>query len=148
MNLLKPISSIMTKEVLTLAPTATMMEVKHLFEKKNIHHIPILNGEALVGIISKSDFLFFIHGYETSLYEKLKDNIRLTSYTTDKVMIKDIAKLESTDTIRAALEVFKINILHALPIVDEGKLVGILTTHDIIKALAEESISLEDYEET
>lgn len=145
MNLLQPISSIMTKEVTTLGPTATLMQIKHIFDRDSIHHIPIVENEQLVGIISKSDFLFFLHGFETSLYEKLRDTNRLKSYLAKDIMVKGIAKLESTETIRTALEVFKINILHALPIVDDGQLVGILTTHDIINTLAGESVSLDDY---
>ena len=43
------------------------------------------------------------------------------------------------------LEVFKTNRIHALPVEENGELVGIVTTYDIICALAEEEIKLEDY---
>jgi CBS domain-containing protein len=47
-----------------------------------------------------------------------------------------------------ALEVFKENLFHALPVVEEGNLVGIITTYDIISRLADEPITLADYKDT
>ena len=63
-------------------------------------------------------------------------------------MKKQLAKVEPTDSIRTVLEVFKLNRLHALPVVENGNdLIGMITTHDIIIALAEEKVELQDYRE-
>jgi acetoin utilization protein AcuB len=51
-------------------------------------------------------------------------------------MTKGLAVLSPDDRINVAIEVFKENILHAIPIVKDGELIGLLTTHDIIKQLA------------
>ncbi|MEL7221581.1 MAG: CBS domain-containing protein [Bacteroidota bacterium] len=48
--------------------------------------------------------------------------------------------------IELGLEVFKLNRFHAIPVMDEEKLVGIVTTYDIIDALASEPVQLSDYE--
>jgi len=135
----------MTKEVITITPSNTLLEVKHIFDRNTIHHIPVIKDHELVGIVSKSDFLFFLRGFEKSLYEKIKDMERLKTYTVQEVMVTGLAKLEASDPIRNAIEVFKLNLLHAIPIVEGNTLVGILTTHDIIKALSVEPIALEDY---
>ena len=51
-------------------------------------------------------------------------------------MTEKNATLRSSDRISVAIETFKENLFHAIPIVDHGKLVGIVTTHDIINCLA------------
>ena len=53
--------------------------------------------------------------------------------------------LSKPDFIRTALEVFLVNRFHAIPVVDNDELVGIVTTFDIIKAIESEPIPLENY---
>ena len=56
-------------------------------------------------------------------------------------MTTGLAKLEPDDRINVALDVFCVNLFHALPVVKDNELVGILTPFDIIKTLAEEKVS-------
>jgi acetoin utilization protein AcuB len=51
-------------------------------------------------------------------------------------MTKGLATLSPDDRIDIAIEVFRENILHAIPVVENDELVGLITTHDIIEALA------------
>ncbi len=145
MNILNPVSDIMSTNLITLAPTASIAEAAKIFKTKNVHHIPItLDGE-LVGIVSKSDYLFFRRGFlDTKENEKLEE-IRMNNYQVDYIMTKGIAKLESTSRINVALELFKENIFHAIPVVDNGLLVGIITTYDVINKLAEDKNAVAEY---
>jgi acetoin utilization protein AcuB len=77
--------------------------------------------------------------------ESLTNN-RLKTWEAEDIMSTKLAKVESSDAIRTALEVFKINRFHALPVVDNDELVGIVTPLDIVIALANEPISLGDYQ--
>jgi len=49
--------------------------------------------------------------------------------------------LDPNDRINVALEIFMVNRFHAIPVVENDELIGILTTYDIIKALATEPVS-------
>ena len=69
----------------------------------------------------------------------------MRAWKAEDIMTSKLAKVESTDPIRTALEVFKTNRIHALPVEENHELVGIITTYDIICALAEEPIHLDDY---
>ena len=55
-------------------------------------------------------------------------------------MTQGIATLEPNDRINVALQIFMENLFHAIPVVEDDEVVGILTTYDIIKALQEEDI--------
>jgi acetoin utilization protein AcuB len=137
MNLFSPISDIMTTDLVTVNPGDKLSHVKELFELQGIHHVPVVRFKTMVGIISKSDLLLFERGFSKDGYEDLVEKSRLGSYRAEDIMTTGMAKLEPTDRINVALEVFKENLFHAIPIVSNEELVGLLTTYDIIRALAD-----------
>ena len=73
--------------------------------------------------------------------------MRLNNYSAKDIMTKKLAKLDPDDKIIIALEVFKENLFHAIPVVDNEKIVGIVTTFDIIKRLAIDEGATATYEE-
>ncbi|HZV68939.1 MAG TPA: CBS domain-containing protein [Saprospiraceae bacterium] len=128
----------MTRKLLTVSPVDKMSLVKEIFDNHRIHHIPVVKYTTLVGIISKTDFVHFLKGMNTSPYDKIINDSRLERYKVEEIMTKGIATLESTDRMNVALQVFSENLFHAIPIVDNEEIVGILTTYDVIKMLLEE----------
>ncbi len=119
----EPISSIMTRKVVTVRPTDTLEAVKEILFFKHIHHIPVVEGHRLMGIITS---------YDLVRLGKCQDEYR--SIKVGDVMTTKVATLSPDDKIGAAAEVFLENLFHGLPIVNEAKdLVGIITTHDILK---------------
>jgi CBS domain-containing protein len=134
MNADNVIREIMTTNMVTVAPDASAKAVKDIFESNDFHHIPVVDrGENLVGIISKEDF--FKVSYILSLsttgrtwsereYESLKAKDFMTSYP---------LALDPEDTIGLAADIFLANKFHALPIVEDNRLVGLVTTHDLLK---------------
>lgn len=136
MNLLAPVSTIMTKKLFTVAPYDNLSIVKDLFDKHKIHHLPVVKYKTIVGMISKTDLLYFMKGAShNSEYDKMLNNARLQNYTAEEIMTKGLAIVSSNDRIGVAIEVFKANLFHAIPVVDDDELVGILTTYDIISSL-------------
>ena len=136
----------MTKELLTLKPSSSIADAAEIFKKKKMHHIPIVIDDELIGIVSMTDYLFFRRGFLDKGEDQKVENIRMNNYEVSYIMTKGIAIMESTDRINVALEIFKENILHAIPIVDNGKLVGIVTTHDIIAHLAKDNEAYAEYD--
>lgn len=133
-----PVSKLMTRKLVTVSPLDKMSAVKEIFEKHLVHHVLVVRHTQLVGLISKMDYLQFLKGANANASDALDESARLNNYKVEDVMTKGLATLESTDRINVALQVFAENRFHALPIVDDGEVVGILTTYDIIKALLEE----------
>ena len=137
MNLKLPVSHIMTRKIISLSPNDNLQKVKDIFDTTKIHHIPILLSGQLIGMISKTDLLHFLKGYSGSAYDKLMDEIRLDSFLVKEVMTKGLAKLEPTDRIEVAIEVFKENLFRALPVVEGDFLVGIVSVVDILRYISE-----------
>ncbi|MCE3259708.1 MAG: inosine 5-monophosphate dehydrogenase [Bacteroidetes bacterium] len=58
-----PITHVMTKKITSVQPSQKLIDVKHIFEKKDFHHhIPVIERGELKGMISLVDFLFSIKG--------------------------------------------------------------------------------------
>ena len=140
MNLLAPVTTIMTKEVLTVNEKDSLVKVKEIFENNNFHHIPVVSGRKIVGLISKTDFLHFMRGFTKNDEDRYVNESRLKVYRAEEIMTSGLAKVEATDRVNVVLEVFKENLFHALPVVDGEELVGIITTFDIIRAVADEPV--------
>ena len=142
MNFKAPISDFMSRKPLTVAPRDKMSAVKEIFDNNTIHHVLVVDYTTLVGIISKEDYRQLVKCNNTSAYGKLIEDARLFNYTVEEMMTKELAMLESTERISVALDLFSKNLFSAIPIVDNGEVVGLLTTYDIIKALVSENHSI------
>ena len=132
-----PVSTIMSKKLLTVHPKDTLEDVKGIFDKNKIHHIPVVKFKQIVGMISKTDLFYFLRGYHNDPSAEIFERNRLQSFNAGEIMTTGLAKLEPTDKIIVALEVFKENLFHAIPVIDNGELIGLVTTYDVIKALSE-----------
>jgi len=150
MNLLKPVSSIMTTDLITVAPGDALKKVDEIFKNNNIHHIPVVRYKEIIGLVSKTDFDQFSHGFSSGkgMGEDLIQNTRLETWKVKDIMTSKLAKIDSKEPIRTAIGLFKMNRFHALPVVDNDELKGIVTTFDIIDALANEPVQLTDYQTT
>jgi CBS domain-containing protein len=116
------VSTIMIKNLITLTPESTLAEVSEIFSTRKIHHIPVLEGGTLAGLIT--------------IYDLWRKNVLHEDYPKIKVvdvMSKKLIKLEPEDKIGTAAELFLDNRFHALPVVDGEKLVGLITTFDVLK---------------
>jgi len=127
-----PISTIMSDKLITVNHSDNLEIVKYVFNTYHIHHIPVLNGEELVGIISKSDFLAVSSGLGRIDRTAADEEEFLHKHTAEEVMVKGLVKLEADSRINVAINLFALNRFHALPVVDGKRIIGIITTHDIM----------------
>lgn len=130
------LSEIMTKDLITVKPNDRFNIVDKLFKQYNFHHLPVVDEhDKLVGILSKSDYQTLSSSFSIfNIQRSEKENQRLfSSILVQDVMCKKITKLNPNDTVQHAANHFKVNLFHAIPIVDdEDKLLGMVTTLDLI----------------
>ena len=124
------VTNIMTPNVVCVSPQQKLVDVKHIYEKRDFHHhIPVMENNQLVGMVSLLDFMYRING------AGLDDNNEVYSTLTVKdIMTSNPFYLPVTSTVKdVAKELVKGN-YRAVPIVDAAmKVVGIVSTADIIK---------------
>jgi len=133
----EPISNIMTGKVYTVQENAPLQEVVNLFRKHKIRHIPVVNGSKVVGIISRTDINRLTFG---ALFENQEgaDEAVLEILSVPQVMTAKPKMVNSNDLIRDVAEIFANEEFHALPVVDDEELKGIVTTTDVIKYMLEQ----------
>lgn len=118
-----PIHTIMTRDLITISPGDTLGRAREIFMENRIHHLPVVEGKNLVGIVTAWDL--FKTGKSAEEYSKMQAS---------EIMTRKIATLEPDDHIGAAAEVLRAHLFHAIPIVNsDHELVGIITSFDIIK---------------
>lgn len=132
-----PVSKIMSTDLVTLTPKQSLYDAEKLFNKYNIRHIPVVEGERIVGIISRSDLLRISY-VDVNETEDAVESVVYDAYTIPQVMTRVPVTIESDTTIKEAAEILARHSFHSIPVVDQGKLVGIVTTTDLINYLLEQ----------
>ena len=133
----EPVSQIMTHNALTISITQKLNEAKEIMDANGFRHLPVTIGDNLVGIISKTDLDKFSL---TDAYENqdAANKAMLATFTVERIMTKSPKTVEQTATIKSVAETFLVNDFHALPVVHDGKLVGIVSSTDVIRYLLEQ----------
>ena len=138
MNLQEPISSIMSTKLLTVTPDQSMRTVKEIIDTNQVHHVPVVVENVIVGIVSEDDLLYFLRNLDKESNESYINDLRLKNYKVEEVMTKNLTTLRPDDPIKNALIIFRDNNFNALPVVEDDQLVGLITTYDILVALLEQ----------
>ncbi len=119
----EPIHQHMTTNVVTLRPDSTLGEARDILLKKRIHHLPVVEDNKLVGMVTSWDI--FKLGKSAEEYNSMKAS---------DIMTTKVATLEPDQHLGAVADVLTRHLFHAVPIVnDQHELLGIVTSTDIIR---------------
>ena len=132
-----PVSKIMTKKLVTLTAKDDLVTAEKLFKKHHIRHIPVIEGRTIVGILSYTDLLRISFADAVDEHEEYVDSIVYNMFTIPQVMVSDVVSVASNTSIKDVARFLSKKEFHALPVVDNGNLVGIVTTTDLINYLLE-----------
>ena len=132
----EPVSKIMTSDVITLNHTDNLDTAEQLFKKNNIRHIPVVSGTSIIGMLSLTDLLRI--SFADAAHDGEVDTTVYNMFTIEQVMAKNIVSIGSDATIKEAAEILSQKEFHALPVVDNGELAGIVTTTDMINYLLDQ----------
>ena len=126
-----PVSDIMSKNIIALTREDNLERAEKLFKRHKIRHIPVVQGEMVIGMLSYSDLLR-ISFSEVADDENNIDSVVFDMFTIEQVMSKNVISIGSNTSIKAAAEILAKQEFHALPVVDQGVLIGIITTTDLL----------------
>jgi len=133
-----PISTIMTKDVITLRNSDSLELAEHLFKSNHIRHIPVVKDEMIIGMLSYTDLLRISFADAVDEDEETVDTVVYNMFTIGQVMAKNLVSVTSETTIKEVAKVLAKKEFHAIPVVDNNKLVGIVTTTDLINYLLDQ----------
>lgn len=130
-----PVTTIMTQNVVTLKKSDSLEKAEKLFKKHHIRHIPVVSGKAIIGMLSYTDLLRISFADSAFVEEDYVDSVVYNMFNIEQVMVKKIVSVKSSNTIKEVAEILSKSEFHALPVVDNNILVGIVTTTDLINYL-------------
>lgn len=115
-------------------PKATIQEAVRLMKKEKIGALLVMEGEAVVGILTERDIVFRVIG----------EGIAPSAIEVCKVMSKDVCVIKPENTVRDAMQVVTEKRFRHLPVVSEGKLVGMISSGDLTRKIVAEKEGIID----
>ena len=134
------ITHIMTKELQTINTQTRLSEVGQIFAESRFHHLPVVSGSKLVGIVSFVDLMRvnFADSFGVEANQSVYDVLDRT-LDVESIMTKDPTTLNAKSNVRDAAAILVDSSFHALPIVDdEGDLLGMVTSADLLNYMLEQ----------
>ena len=135
---------IMTRDVLTVPPNLSVREAAEIFATERLGGAPVVLSGRIVGMLTAGDLLDFIAGLPAEPMEVGDPSERgiLDNHTVEEAMTRGpVRSLPSDAPATLAAEVMKEERIHRLPVVDKDTLVGIVSTVDLVTAIADKRIS-------
>ena len=132
------VANVMTKDVLTINVNDSLHNANNLFNSKKLRHLPVVANDHLVGILSQTDILRISFG-NTFGEQNGGDEAIFEMLSINQVMKHSPTTVTSNDTLKDAAQILAEKEFHALPVVDDEKLVGIITTTDLLNYFISES---------
>ncbi len=129
------ISEAMTTEPFVLAASASLRQAVRVMSEADIRHVPIVEDETLVGLISDRDLRSLMPTFLDRL-EQPEQAERMLSQPVSNVMSADVISLYPEDDLADAIDLLIDQQIGAIPIVEPGskKLVGMLSYVDALRA--------------
>jgi CBS domain-containing protein len=130
------VKKIMTPDPIAVQVGQSVADAYQILLKHDFHHVPVLDGRKLVGLVTSTDIgrVTYSFGTDDRMSSTVLDHTRQLS----DVMQQDLTSLTPHATVREAAEILGQGAFHAVPVVEDGDLVGIVTSTDLIRYLLEQ----------
>jgi CBS domain-containing protein len=133
----EPIAKVMSTELVTIRHGEPISLARKRMVEHDVHHLPVVSGSELIGVISWSDILRLSFADALGSDERAVDASLDHRFTLEQVMSADPITLSHHGSIREAAELLAKGKFHALPVVDGKNLVGLVTSSDLLRYLAD-----------
>jgi len=118
--------------IISVTPATTVLEAVTLMSDTDISALMVLDGEAVAGIITERDFVRRVARMERSSY----------ATTVGEVMTSNLITVGPQDRTRFCMQLMIEKNLRHLPVLEDGKLVGLLSIRDLVKDVIAEQDGL------
>ena len=143
-------ADIMTKDVVTVKRETTVRELAEIFETRNFGSLPVVDDEDnLIGIVTASDLMEQGRSLHIPTVISLFDWViplqgeralerelqKMTAQTVGEIISPDVVTVSPSDPVSTIADIMSDRKLHALPVVSNGKVVGMVARIDIIRSI-------------
>lgn len=124
----------MTTEVTCLQETDSLLDARMVFIRSNFRHLPVLRGKQLVGVVTEHDVKQFAPSLMSGVSPEEYNQV-LESTPISQAMTRDPITVRLEQSVFEAATTLYARRLGCLPVVENGELVGIVTTTDMLRLL-------------
>jgi CBS domain-containing protein len=157
------VADVMTRDVTTLDPNLSLTKMDQILLEAKIGAAPVIEDGELIGIVSRSDVIHLLAGEQQraerlagfysspfpiaigALEHLARDSRdiadRMTKTRVRDIMTRDVESLSPEDSVEAAARFMWGEGYHRVPVVSDGRLVGILSTMDLIRLIGERGLA-------
>ena len=129
------VRELMTAKPITVHPETPMLEARQRMVEERIRHLVVVENARVVGIVTDRDIRLNLPSPATSL-SVWEINYLLAQLTVGGVMSRAVMVVDPDRPVAEAARLMMDHKIGALPVVDEGRLVGIITESDFVRAMA------------
>lgn len=123
------LDTIMSTDLITIAPTENLEKARQLMHDKRIHHLPVVaEDEQLVGLVTLTNVL----AATDSFLRNADDRLHAKNIKIEDVMVRDLATIDEHTSLRQAALFLEKHRIGCLPVVTDGQLKGIITDTDFV----------------
>jgi len=130
------VRDIMTSNPFTVTPDTNLAEALGIMREKGIRRLPVMKGDKLIGIITKRRLLEVSPSPATTL-SVFEMNYLLAKTVVKDVMTKEVLTVDPDALLEQAAVIMADSNIGGLPVIEKGKLVGIITEKDIFQSFIE-----------
>lgn len=140
MDLTSSIKTIMSTDLKTATPKDPVRVLDEIFKEFRIHHVPVVDeNQEVVGVVSKSDFLYLLRGFTDNKVDTYIRAAKLNAFKVGEIMADEVVTIQEDASIKEAVNILSENHFRSLPIVGSNKkLVGIVTPNDILRYIGQQ----------
>ena len=130
------VKDIMTEKVHTVRLDRKTIVAEEIMEWANVRHVPVVDAkDAVVGILTHRDLLRVSISALTTSLAKIEKRQHLSMIPIEDVMQRDVRLISPGASVRLAARIMHEERFGCLPVVEKGKLVGIVTEADLLSIL-------------
>lgn len=128
------VKDLMSKKLITVSPNDKLDRVFFLYNFENIRHLPVVEKNKLVGILSDRDLKKILGPKKAIIENPDGTTVQLSTRKVKNIMHRGVITVEPEQRAADAAAIMAKRKIGALPVVHKDKLVGIITATDILKA--------------
>jgi len=124
----------MTQPVMSVSPETPLSELESRFNQHDFNGFPVLDGEVLVGVVTKFDVLKLFVFTTRTVVPPYED---LSRRTAREIMTRDVITFAPEAPLTRVLQTLVDFRVKSFPVVDGSRLVGVIAREDVVRALHE-----------